>query len=367
MRAQLESDFDTTAWPRNEPEAGLWPGLIGHLPKPFLVLPMTLHWFWMAARYRSLTLPSSADPAIAVGGLVGESKIAYYDLIAAGQRRWHAATAPVVAGPDAAADADRAMQRLGLAFPLIAKPDIGWCGYGVRRLDDRAALDGYIAAYPAGETLLLQEFLDCPGEAGLYYVRWPGEGRGRVLSLTVREPPRVMGDGVSTLRHLIENDARLRSRLPLFAQAGVDLDRVAASAEAVVLSAVWSHRMGGLYRNRSAAITPALEERIDAVANSIPDFHIGRLDIRFASLAALARGEDFKIMEINGAGSEAIEFFDPDLPFFAAYRGILKKQAMLFALAARNRARGHAPCGWRALARAYVHQWRLVDRYPASN
>ena len=72
-------------------------------------------------------------------------------------------------------------------------------------------------------------------------------------------------------------------------------------------------------------------------------------------------------MEINGAGSEALEFFDPELPFVAAYRGILKKQAMLFALAARNRALGHPPCGWRALAKAYLNQWRLVDLYPASN
>ena len=45
----------------------------------------------------------------------------------------------------------------------------------------------------------------------------------------------------------------------------------------------------------------------------------------------------------------------------------LKKQSMLFALAARNRARGHKPCGWRALARAYLRQWRLVDLYPSSN
>ena len=41
-------------------------------------------------------------------------------------------------------DIDRALRALaeaGLDFPLIAKPDIGWHGHGVRRIDDRAQLD----------------------------------------------------------------------------------------------------------------------------------------------------------------------------------------------------------------------------------
>ena len=146
---------------------GFLPGFINRLPKPLLVLPMTVHWLCLALRYRSLTLPSSADPSLFVGGLVGESKCAYYDLITAAQRRWHATTAAVMARPGATEEARQAIARQGLSFPLIAKPDIGWCGYGVRRLDDLADLDAYIAAYPAGETLLLQEYLDLPGEAGV--------------------------------------------------------------------------------------------------------------------------------------------------------------------------------------------------------
>jgi len=124
--------------------------------------------------------------------------------------------------------------------------------------------------------------------------------------------------------------------------------------------------MGGLYKNVSSAITPALDETLDAIASSMPNMHVARFDVRFASLSALAAG-DFTIIEINGAGSEAIEFFDPDVPFLAAYRGILAKQAMVFAIAAQNRRAGFAPCGWRALAAAFRRQVRLIDRYPASN
>ena len=72
-------------------------------------------------------------------------------------------------------------------------------------------------------------------------------------------------------------------------------------------------------------------------------------------------------MVFAGWSDEAIEFFDPDVPFFTAYRGILSKQATVFAIADQNRRRGFAPCGWRALAAAFRHQGRLIDLYPASN
>jgi hypothetical protein len=125
--------------------------------------------------------------------------------------------------------------------------------------------------------------------------------------------------------------------------------------------------MGGRYRDLSSAITPALEAALDAIALSMPNLHIARFDVRFETLAGLAAGEEFKIIEINGAGSEAIEYFDPSVPFFAAYRGILAKQAMVFAIAAQNRDRGFKPCGWRALAAAFRRQGRLLNKYPASN
>ena len=301
---------------------GLWPGLIGRLPKAVFVTPMVLHWLWLALRYRSVSLPSAANPAVALGGLVGESKIAYFEQVPPPQQKWLARAGAVAPGPDAPARARRVMADLGLDFPVIAKPDIGWCGFGVRRLDDQAALDAYVAAYPAGETLLLQEYVDLAGEAGLFYLRWPGETRGRLRSLTVRTP--VPG------------------------------------------ATVWSHRMGGRYRDRSDALTPQLEQAVDAIARAMPDFHVGRFDVRYTTLDALGRGE-FKVLEINGAGSEAIEFFGEDVPFFDSYRGVLGKNAILFALGAQNRARGAAPCGWWALQKAFRRQHRLLGLYPESN
>jgi hypothetical protein len=98
----------------------------------------------------------------------------------------------------------------------------------------------------------------------------------------------------------------------------------------------------------------------------MPSFHLGRFDVRFTDMPALQRGE-FAIIEVNGAGSEAIHLWDPALPLLAAFRGVFAKQKMLFELGARMRARGYAPVGPVALARAWLKQQRLIARYPTSN
>ena len=49
-----------------------------------------------------------------------------------------------------------------------------------------------------------------PNEAGIFYVRHPDEAVGRITSLTIKQPPVVVGDGRSTLRALILADERAR-------------------------------------------------------------------------------------------------------------------------------------------------------------
>ena len=79
------------------------------------------------------------------------------------------------------------------------------------------------------------------------------------------------------------------------------------------------------------------------------------------------RAGKFTIIEINGAGSEAIQYWDPRLSMRAAFAGVFAKQRELFALAAKARAAGRRPVGLRAILRAHFKQQRLIRGYPASN
>ena len=331
------------------PTSRLW---IGQLPKPVMCVPLVAQWLWLAVRYHSLTLPSALNPAIETGGLAGESKAACLAQVGAAFRGSVADW--VLVGPGE----DPVLRRraLGWRYPLIAKPDIGWCGYGVQRIEDDAALTAYAAGFPRRAAFILQIYAADPNEAGLFYIRNPGENAGRVSAMTFRHAPAVTGDGRSSL-------AELAGAHPV---RQAERGRVPALGEHVALTTVASIRAGARYEDASAHISPALSAQIDAIARSMPDFHLGRFDVRFASLRRLQAGR-FTIFEVNGAGAEAIHLWDPALPMHAAFRGVFEKQRMLFALGHRMRAAGHPPCGVLRLARAWLNQQRLIARYPVSN
>lgn len=350
------------------------------IPPALFYLPLVLNWLRLGVRHRALTLPTAANPNIFCGGMWGETKSSYLLDVGADERRW---VAPFVlagrsAGNDAlAADLTRALQAMQgaeLSFPLVAKPDIGWHGYGVRIIDDAAALEAYMADFPAGATIMLQRLVEHPAEAAVLYARMPGEARGRVLSLTFRYFPHVVGDGRATLRDLIGRDERACWKGALHlgrdgthcGPAEEDLARVPGAGEVVRIALIGNQRAGALYRDGGHCIGAALEARFDGIAASMTEFHYGRFDIRFESVSALVRGEGFSIVEINGIGGESIDVWDARVPVGEVYRRLFAQQRLLFEIGARNRARGHMPVGAFAFVASLARQSRLIGRYPAS-
>ena len=343
-------------------------GTLERLPKWLNLVPMVLQWCWLSLLYRSLTLPSAANPAITTGGLVGDTKSEYFDAMGPYASSRVAPWVLIRVDQHAAATARTAMVDAGLDFPLVVKPDLGWCGYGVRRIDDEASLATYLAAYPPGESLMLQHYLDDPGEAGIYYLRQPGARRGRLLGVLLRHYPQVIGDGLNSVEALIRADTRAGRLLTDDRRHHFEgnLDRVPKAGERVRLALIGSTRVGGHYEDGSAQASPRLLAAIERIARDMPQFHVGRFDVRYRSAADLRRGR-FTIMEVNGAGSEAVYAWDPKYSIPEAYRLVFAKQRALFALGAANRARGHAPVSALALARHYLRQQRLIHRYPPSN
>ena len=256
-------------------------------------------------------------------------------------------------------DARRALQAVtdaGLSFPLVAKPDIGWRGFGVRLIGSAEELSTYVRAFPENETILLQRLIDCEGEAGVLYVRQPDSPSGGILSLTFRYFPYVIGDGQRSIRDLILSDQRAAWKaghhFGLEAEhlgtAVRELDHVPAPGQTVRLSFIGSNRVGGLYRDARQHITPALVQRFDEISRSIPEFYYGRYDVRFASVERFRQGGDFSIIEINGAGGESINVWDPTMPLGQVYRELFEQQRLLFEIGDKNRARGFRPSKWRA-------------------
>ena len=348
------------------------------IPPLLFYLPLALNWIRLGLRHRSLTLPTAANPAIFTGGMWGETKGSYFLDVGASERRWVADFVVVErsTGPHGP-DIERALQAMaeaGLNYPLIAKPDIGWHGHGVRRIDDRAGLEDYIAQFPAATALMLQRYVPHAAEAAVLYARLPGEAEGRVLSLTFRYFPHVVGNGRLTVRQLIAADERAQWKSALHLGADrthrgvdpLDLDRVPTRGEVVRIALIGNQRAGALYRDGRRYITAALESRFDAIGRSMTEFHYGRFDLRFESIEALVRGEGFSIVEINGIGGEAIDCWDPHLPVREVYRRLADQQRLLFLIGERNRARGFRPTSAGDFVGSLVRQTQLIRRYPAS-
>jgi len=340
-------------------------------PNWLFYTPVVAHCIALGLRHWSPTLLTAANPGITAGGLCGESKTSILDQIADAEERAALARYTILDATGTEADlsaAEAVMHAAGLAWPIVAKPDIGCNGTGVRLARGRDDLRRYLAGFPAGQRVVLQELIEHENEAGLFYVRHPNEPHGRITSLTLKAAPFVVGDGRSTLRDLVLADARAGQLAHLYLpRLAARLTEVPAQGVRVALVFVGNHCKGAIFRDGAGHITPALTARVEQFARAIPDFHFGRIDVRFASLAALGRGEGFRVIEVNGAGSEATHIWDPRTSLAQAWRSQFLHYGLAYRIGAANRARGVRPTRVRELWRLWRTQRRLMAAYPIND
>ncbi|GAN80892.1 D-alanine--D-alanine ligase [Acidocella aminolytica] len=334
--------------------------------------PVVAFWTYNAIRYRSITLPSLANPRINAGGICGESKNAILGLAGPAARAWVADYIGLsVSGHVDGDDLGRAlaaMQRAGLNFPVVAKPDMSCNGVGVRVVRDEAQLAAYLSGFPRGAELQLQALISYEGEAGIFYIRHPGEKTGRITSVTLKYPPVVVGDGRWNVKELIAADDRLNaiSHL-LLPKLGPKAAKIPSLGERVELVFVGNHCRGSTFKDGLSVVTPALSARIDEIMQAMPGVYFSRIDLRYRDLDALREGRDFKIIEFNGSGSEATHIWDPEMTLSRAYKDQFFHYGESFRIGAAFRKTGLKPIGPLKLLALWQHQKRLMRAYPTND
>jgi hypothetical protein len=294
-----------------------------------MYLPLLPYLLFLAAKHRSLTLFTAANPGIPSSGLVGESK---------SQILGHLAKVPDAVGEFILVPAGSSVRND--EFPIVLKPDIGERGSGVAIVRSQQEANAYLRA-ATGDTIMQRYIPGC--EFGIYYVRYPDEPRGRVLHVTEKRFPSVKGDGHSSLRELILRDPRaVCIAAAYFSVAKLPLGAVPAAAERVQLVEIGSHCRGAIFLDGSRLITPALTAAADRVSQAHPGFYLGRYDVRAESVEALQRGE-FRVIELNGVSAEATHIFDPAISLVVAYRVMRSHWRTAFEIGAINKARGFVP------------------------
>ncbi|MDE2240398.1 MAG: D-alanine--D-alanine ligase [Rhodospirillales bacterium] len=334
--------------------------------------PVVAFWVLQSLRYRSITLPSLANPRINAGGICGESKNEILGLAGPAARPWVADYVGLtVSGHTQTNDLSRAlaaMEQAGLAFPVVAKPDISCNGVGVRVIRDEDQLNAYLSAFPRATALQLQTLVSYEGEAGIFYIRHPGERTGRITSVTLKYPPIVVGDGRRSVKELIAADDRLNaiSHL-LLPKLGAKAARVPAPNEQAALVFVGNHCRGSTFKDGLSIVTPALAARIDEIMQDMPGVYFSRIDLRYESLEALREGQGFKIIEFNGSGSEATHIWDPEMTLRNAYAAQFHHYGESFRIGAAMRETGLKPIGPLKLLALWQNQKRLMRAYPAND
>jgi len=342
------------------------------LPSWFFYTPVVLQSVFQGMKYRNWKLPLIANPSIKLSGMVGESKHDILSLAGKESLKWISPFTTITTSKEKHAVqlkfALQSMRQSNIDFPVVTKPDLGCRGAGVKLLHTPQQLEQYIANFPVGARFLIQEKAPYQAEAGVFYVRYPGQSKGKIISMTLKYAPSVTGDGKNTLKQLIELCPRAGQLSHLYFPRHTNkLNWVPSKGEEFQLAFAGSHSRGSIFRNGNQFITDKLAQRLDAIFNDFDGFHYGRLDIKFKDMPSLMEGEAFTILEINGASSEAAHIWDRQTPLKEIFTTLLYQYRLLFDIGAQQQQRGFQTPPFKELFLAWKEEKRLTEQYPTTD
>jgi membrane protein DedA with SNARE-associated domain len=320
---------------------------------------------WLALRHGGYKTMTAANPGMQDGGVVGESK---FDIMSRLPEAWTIPTDVLEPAPVEVREAclRAILTRRRWSFPLVLKPDVGQRGAGVRLARGDADAREYLVQME--ERVVVQPYHAGPYEAGVFYYRRPGAPRGRILAITDKHFPVVVGDGRSTLEELVWAHPRYRMQAKTFlVRLAKGRAAVPAEGERVALGLAGNHAQGTMFKDGQHLITPALEATVDAIAREYEGFFIGRFDVRYSDRDAFMAGRDLAIVELNGATAECTNIYDPDHSLFSAYRALFLQWRLVFEIGAANRRNGGAPSSTSRLLQLVRAHLRASTPFPVSD
>jgi hypothetical protein len=323
---------------------------------------------WFAVRYRGLALPTIANPLQRNGGLIGESKIEIQMALMKVSPEF-VADAYLIA-PANTLERTRFLEILlsthQIEFPFVLKPNVGQRGDGFRKIKTMTEAQEYLATVHT--PVILQRYAPGPHEAGIFYYRLPNQGAGRIFAITEKIFPVVTGDGLRTLRELIAADERASLLADTYLRRFRDLaDRVLPAGEPVRLVEAGNHCQGAIFRDGMHLYSEPLRAAIDKISQALPEFFIGRYDVRYENVEELRSGRGFKIIELNGSASEATSIYDSRNSIWSAYKTLYRQWQLVYQIGEMNRERGYTTASVGSVVADWFAYQKLAACYPAAD
>lgn len=304
-------------------------------PFQILYIPIYFLWVYYAIKARSFFFFNASNPRIKNGGFMMESKKQIYDLL---PEKYYPNTVLIRENSDLKNIVDLLAEK-EIHFPLIAKPDIGLRGSGVKKIKTVTELQEY--ADKANFDFLLQDLIPFKKEVGIFYVRSPLEKNGKITGIVSKEFLIVIGDGEATIEDLIKKTPRFELQLQVLKEEyGEQLHRILQKDETLNLVPFGNHARGAKFLDGSDWITPELTKTINEMAMQIPGFYFGRFDIMYNTFEELERGENFQIVELNGAASEPTHIYDPKHSVWFAWKELARHIRYMYKISVENHKMG---------------------------
>ena len=310
-----------------------------HWPTFMFYVPLIPYYLFSALKARRLIFFLTINPAIRYSGNGTESKFTTLSLVPLQYR-----PKTILIKPDIDfLILETKLKKAQITYPLIAKPDIGFRGYLVKKIDSPEILKDYLSKNKID--ILLQEYIDLKNECGILYHRVPGETKGKITSLTLKKFLTTKGDGRTKLSALIKSDKRAKLYYNLLENIhGNAMDKIPKKDEIIKLTVIGNHSKGTQFINGNDLITKELELMFDSISNNIKGWNYGRLDIKYDSFDKLLKGESFKILEINGIISEPTHIYDPsNASYLDALKSIKQHWKIMNRIAIVNHKRFSVP------------------------
>lgn len=298
-------------------------------------MPLVPYWIYLSLRAKSFTYFTAANPGIEHSGVFGESKIEILNMI----DPHYLPTTIFFESHSSGTQVAARLEKESLTFPIIIKPDVGERGNEVAKVNDTNQLTSYLDKNSTD--FIIQEFVDFEIELGILYYKFPDEDRSGITSIVTKEFLTITGDGSSTMIELIEQSNRARLQLTaLKERLGDSLLEVLPPGEKRNLEPIGNHSRGTKFLSGMHLLNDQLVEVFDDVSKNIDGFYFGRFDLKVKSTEDLYKGDNIKVLELNGVTSEPAHIYDPSYSILKAWSEAARNMKMMFRVCKANMRNG---------------------------
>lgn len=299
-------------------------------------LAITPQWLWYCIRSGSVWFFTASNPTLTFGGFEGEGKKEMYDLLPIGSY-------PKTVYINKNDPYEKVLQLIkdnGFEYPFCVKPEVGMKGLLFRKVNKEEQIKYYHENVPLD--YLVQELIEYPIEASVFYYRYPDQPKGVITGLIQKELMEVKGDGRKSLYDLILEHPKAKYRLEEMRMKHADtLETILPLHQQYYLTHAANLNRGANFINLKHLINDDLLAVFDSISHPT-QFYYGRYDLKCRSIEDLKAGKNFLILEFNGSGAEPNHVYNCGYTLRQAQKEFSEHWKVLFGISRYNNRNGIA-------------------------